>query len=493
HVAAYSLFGVLSSIDIIFIIFGAIVLLNTLKKCGAIEAINIGFSTITADRRIQTIIIAWLFGAFVEGAAGFGTPAALAAPLLVGLGFPPVAAATVALVANSTPVSFGAVGTPTITALTAVAPDLGKIGGDAVSFANSLPGVTALIHSIPGTFIPFIMVVIITMLYGSKRSLKPALEVLPFSIFAGLAFTIPFLAIAWYIGPELASLGGAIVGLGVTIAATKVGFLVPKTVWGFYGYIEPGKIAADKSGETKEKARMSLMTACLPYIIIAVILAATRIPALGLKNIIAGISINIGNVAGVEGLNFSWRYLNNPGILPFLIVALCTGLIFNLNMKEITNIWVSTAKSLKNAVIALTTGIALVQLMRYSNVNESGLASMLTEIATALANSFGSVYAIISPYIGVVRAFVAGSNTVSNVLFSSLQFNTAHLLGLNTVAITALQSVGGAIGNMTCVNNVVAVCTTTGATGNEGKMILTNIIPTIIYCTIASFVAYLLF
>ena len=490
HVAAYSLLGVLSSVDIILIIFGAIVLLNTLKKCGAIEAINVGFSTITADRRIQTIIIAWLFGAFIEGAAGFGTPAALAAPLLVGLGFPPVVAAIVALVANSTPVSFGAVGTPTITALATVGPDLQRLGGDAALFTSRLPGVTALIHSVPGTLIPFIMVAMITTMFAKKRSLKPALEILPFSIFAGLAFTVPYLAIAWFIGPELASLVGGIIGLAIAIAATKAGFLVPQTVWDFDGYREAGYKGPDRSDG--KKAGMSLVTACMPYMIIAVILAATRIPALGLKAMMGGVSVDINNLLGVQGVNFSWKYLNNPGLVPFLIVAFCTGLLLKLDTKEIADIWLSTAKSLKNAVIALTTGIAMVQLMRFSNVNSSGLASMLTEVATALANSFGNIYVAVSPYIGVLGAFVAGSNTVSNVLFSSLQYNTAYLLGLNTLAITALQSVGGAIGNMTCVNNVVAVCTTTGATGNEGKMILSNLIPTVIYCAIASFVAYLL-
>ena len=205
HVVAYSIIGALKGFDVMITIFGAILILNTLKRSGAMASINHGFRGISTDRRIQAIIIAWLFGCFIEGAAGFGTPAALAGPLLVGLGFPPLAAALVALICNSTPVSFGAVGTPTITALSAVESNILGAGYTTETFRIVFTRFVSYTHGIAGMLIPFIAVAMLTFFFSKKRSFKPALEVLPFAIFAGLAFVVPYALIATFIGPELPS------------------------------------------------------------------------------------------------------------------------------------------------------------------------------------------------------------------------------------------------------------------------------------------------
>ncbi len=490
HIAAYSMLGCLSTLDILLVIFGAIILLNTLQRAGTIAVISDGFSGVTKDRRIQVIIIAWLFGAFIEGAAGFGTPAALAAPLLVGLGFPAVAAATVALICNSTPVSFGAVGTPTLTAVAVLEKSLeaNHLAPDA--FKDALTLTTAIIHGVAGTWMPFVAVLMMTLFFRGKKpfSFKPALEILPFAFFSGLAFTVPYYLIARFAGPELPSLLGAAIGLAVTVPAVKAGFLVPKKVWGFDA---DGAGAAPSAVRSGRSGNIGLVAAWMPYVVIALTLIVTRIPQLGVKAAVTGITVGVTNIMGVEHLNWAWKYLNNPGLV-FMLVALGSAFHFKLTGKEVGATWLSTAKSLKNAVVALTTGVALVQLMRYSNVNASGQGSMLNEIALSLRSAFGTGYLFVSPYIGVLGAFVSGSNTVSNTLFAALQFDTANLLALSPVLVVALQSVGGAIGNMTCINNVVAVCTTTGVNGEEGRIILMNVLPTVLYCTVATLVAYLL-
>ena len=490
HIAAYSALGFLSTIDILLVIFGAILLLNTLERAGAIATISDGFSGITKDRRIQIIVIAWLFGAFIEGAAGFGTPAALAAPLLVGLGFPPIAAATVALVCNSTPVSFGAAGTPTVTAVTVLESSLKSLQMSPEAFRDGLTVTTATIHGIAGTAMPFVAVLMTTLFFRDRKpfSFKPALEILPFALFSGLSFTVPYYLLARFAGPELPSLLGATIGLAITVPAAKAGLLVPKNVWGF---------DADVAGATpqrepgKHTGKTGLMAAWMPYVVIALILVVTRVPQFGLKGAIAGMTVGIHNILGIENLNWTWKYLNNPGLV-FIATSLGAACLFNVPGREFGFIWLRTAKSLKNAVVALATGIALVQLMRYSNVNASGLGSMLNEIAVSLKDAFGSGYLVVSPYIGVLGAFVSGSNTVSNTLFAALQFDTARLLALSPILVVALQSVGGAIGNMTCINNVVAVCTTTGVKNEEGKIIIRNVLPTILYCTVATLIAYFL-
>lgn len=172
-ILASSLNGVVIAMKIILIVFGALTLLFTLRESGALGTINRGFASISHDRRIQTIIVAWLFGAFIEGSAGFGTPAALVAPLLLSLGFPALAAVMVALIANSTPVSFGAVGTPTIIGIGTsldtpeIIKTLSEHGMDYSQFIHRLGEWTALQHAIPGIFMPLIMVVMLTRFFST--------------------------------------------------------------------------------------------------------------------------------------------------------------------------------------------------------------------------------------------------------------------------------------------------------------------------------------
>ena len=481
NVLGFSLFGVFKALDVLIIIFGAILILNTLKQSGAMATINNGFNGITKDRRIQVLIIAWMFAAFIEGAAGFGTPAALAGPLLVGLGFPPLAAAMVALILNSTPVAFGAVGTPVIGAMGTLSTNLNAIGADPALFQMELTKWTAFGHAIVGTFIPLIALGLMTRFFGKNKSFKEGIKVAPFAIFAGLAFTVPYLLIAMVFGPELPSLVGALIGLFIIIPAAKSGFLMPKDTWNFPSEDEwdddwKSKVDLGKTAESN----MSLLKAWTPYLLIAGILVVTRIPALGLKGFLASQTITIPNILGT-GLNYSlaWAYL--PGTIPFILVALITHFMHGMKSEDVKFAWKNTFKQISGAAIALFAGVAMVQLMLNSGVNGSGLDSMLSEMAKAIAGIAGNASVFVAPFIGVLGAFMSGSNTVSNILFSSLQFETATILDMPQVLIVALQVMGGGIGNMVCVNNVVAACATVGVIGMEGKLIRRNAIPMVIY------------
>ncbi|OFI06063.1 L-lactate permease [Clostridium acetireducens DSM 10703] len=491
NIMAYSVFGLFKAVDVIIIIFGAILILNTLKQSGAMAAINNGFSNITKDKRIQAIIIGWMFAAFIEGAAGFGTPAALAAPLLVGLGFPPLAAAMVTLIMNSTPVPYGAVGTPTAAAMSTIASNIKAIGVNPELFTITTSKWIALIHGTIGIFIPLIAICMMTKFFGKEKSIKPALEVAPFAIFSGLAFSVPMFLIASVAGPELPALLGGLIGLVITIFAVKKGFLMPKKVWDFPNpseWEEEWKAKNNVEEESDEQPAMSLVKAWIPYVLIAVILVLTRIPAFGLKQILVNQKIVIPNILGTKGLNYElgWAYL--PGIIPFMLVALITHVIHKMDGKRVKASWSNTFNQVKDAAIALFAGVALVQLMLNSNVNAAGLSSMLTEMAKSIAGVAGQGYVFVSPLIGILGSFMSGSATVSNILFSSLQFETASILNMSKVLIIALQVIGGCIGNMVCINNIVAVCATVGVAGVEGKLIKSNSVPAIIYA-VASAVA----
>ncbi len=479
HLAGFSIFGALKAFDILIIIFGAILILNTMKISGAMTTINNGFNGITTDRRIQAIIIGFMFGAFIEGAAGFGTPAALAGPLLVGLGFPPLAAAMVALIFNSVPVPYGAVGTPI---LGGAMKTLDGLVPDNEIFTALLTKWVAIPNAIVGIFVPLLGICIMTKFFGKERSIKQGLAVAPFALFAGLAFTIPYVIIASTLGPELPSLLGAFIGLGIVVYAAKKGFLVPKKTWDFPPKSEwaANWKSKDDTGDTGE-AKMSLIKAWMPYVLIAVILVVTRIPSLGLKGFLASQKISFPTIFGLEGLKYVLKWVYLPGTIPFILVAIITNFMHRMDKQQVLKSWTQTFKQISGAAIALIAGVAMVQLMLKSGTNDAGLDSMLTEMARAIADFSGDAYPIISPVIGVLGAFMSGSATVSNLLFASLQYETATMLELPQVLIVSMQTIGAAFGNMICVNNVVAVCATVGCIGAEGTIIRRNSIPAFVY------------
>lgn len=476
HVVSYTITGFLGSIDTLLIIFGAILLMNMLNTAGAMHRIEGMFNGITEDARIQLVIIGFAFSAFIEGAAGFGTPAAIAAPLLMGLGFPPMAAAISCLIFNSTPVSFGAAGTPTNVAIEIVKDVLPNMGIDLGSWTLGLSFLSSLGLGIGALIIIFLVVGITTRMFGKNHSFADALPVLPFCLFTAVIFDIFFFSLAYFIGTEITSLASAAITTFILLFCAKYGFLMPKTVWRFEEKAT-GAVA-------KEDVQMPLLKAWTPYILISIWLVLTRIPALGLKPIINSFSVSINNILGISNAAWSFKFLNNPGVAPFILIVLLSIPLFGLNGKQVKHMFKASYNQVFGASVALIFGFALVYLYRYSNANAAGYDSMLLSMAKGMANLAGDNYFYITPIIGSIGAFMFGSNTVSNIMFTPLQFETATLLDIPPVIIVALQNQGGAIGNMICINNIVAVCATTGIVGMEGKLIRTNIVPWFVYYVI---------
>ncbi len=477
--AAYAIYGLLKAVDLLLIVAGAIFLQNTLKSAGLMDVIRSGFKRISPDPRIQAIIIAYLFGAFIEGSAGFGTPAALAAPLLVGLGFPAVAACVVSLISNSTPVPFAAVGTPTLTTISNITSQLEASGVSTDAFTSAVTHKVCFYLGIGGIVVPLLLVAVLALFFGSERKLRSITEMIPFSILAALTFIVPYYLLGTFLGSEFASIIGSIIGMLLTVLAAKFRILVPKYVWHF----KNSNTNVEQNLEEVPTKKQFLL-AWTPYFSIALLLLVTRVSAFGLKDILKGITININNILGVDGLNFAFPWAYNPGIFPFIFVALITALCCRLSGKRIVQVAKSTGRQMANLTIALVAGVAMVQIMMNSGVNTSGLNSMLSQISQLMVDIVGSAFPYMSPVIGIFGAFVSGSCTVSSTLFGPLQYETAELLSLSTSTIIALQITGGALGNMICINNVVAVTSTTNAPGREGHIIRLCLLPCLIYCAI---------
>ena len=479
---AYFVYGALKAMELLIIIGGAILLLNTMKQTGIMTVINQCFKEVSPDPRIQAIIIAYLFGAFIEGAAGYGTPAALAAPLLVGLGFPPVAACMVALISNSTPVPFAAVGTPTLTNMSNLSTLVSGSGIALSDFTAAVTRKTVLYLGLAGLMVPILVVGALVFCFGAGNKLLRLAETIPFCLFSALTFVVPYYLLGTFLGPEFASIVGAVIGLMLTVTAARKRFLTPKYVWHFR-YNVRKELDTSMFLSNEPITALSIFKAWSPYLVISVALLLTRIPAFGLKALLNSFIIPVDNILGVEGLNFDFAPLFNSGVI-FILVSLGTMFLKRDKLPEhgVKTIFAATGHQLLMIALALVSGVAMVQIMMNSGVNNSGLQGMLTQISTSLVAMVGTGFPVISPLLGVLGAFVSGSCTVSGVLFAPLQYQTAELLGLSVPSIIGLQMAGGAIGNMICINNVVAVAATTNAQGNEGQIIRTNLLPCLLYC-----------
>ncbi len=490
-VAAASVNGMKTAIEIMFIVFGAVLLLNTVKESGAIETIRQGFIHISPDRRIQAIIIAWLFGSFIEGAAGFGTPAAIAAPLLVAIGFPAMAAVLVALIIQSTPVSFGAIGTPILVGVnTGLANQeaVMKAIGD-MEFTDYLLQIAAnvgLIHALVGTFIPLIMVGMMTRFFGKNRSFREGLRVWKFALLAGLAFTVPYAIIANVLGPEFPSLVGALIGLMIVVPAAKAGLFMPKDVFDFEKRSEweqewIGRLNNEQVNLQQVNKRISLLNAWFPYVLVAILLVITR-TVTEVKTFLTGesVTILIDNVFN-SGIAIKSTPLYLPGTI-FLVVSLITYVLHRMDAKSYKKAFSDSFKTALSAGSALIFAVPMINIFINSKTEE--LASMPLVLAEGVSYIAGSAWPVVAPLIGALGAFIAGSNTFSNMMFSLFQFGTAESIGLSAsgaAVVVALQAVGGAAGNMICVHNVVAASATVGLVGQEGSLIRKALIPMTYY------------
>lgn len=482
RILAASLEGALLALNILIIVAGAILVLNVLRAGGGLAAINKGFNHISPDRRVQVIIIAWLFSSFIEGAAGFGTPAALVAPLLVGLGFPPLCAVMVALICNSTAVAFGAVGTTINVGIGTAIEGLLPAGLQPDAFLSSVGIQAALINMFTGSFIPLLAVMLMTRHFGANRSLREGAAVWPLALISGLAFTIPSFLAALLLGPELPSIIGGLAGLALVIHLISRGYFLPSQSWDF-----PPSQHWDKGWGSKtetppgEKGRLSLGLAWTPYIIIALLLILTRLPALPLREMLTTFVLSWENILGQPQVSYQVEPLYLPGIIPFALVAALTLLLHRISIKQTKGILLQTARQLLPAAVALAFTVGMVRILVHSGVNQAGLDSMLQTLSTYGASLIGQAWPFFAPFLGALGAFVSGSNTVSNILFGGFQYGVALNLDIFPPLVLALQAVGGATGNMIAVHNVIAVCTVTGILGTEGIIIRRNLAPMFLY------------
>ena len=253
---------------------------------------------------------------------------------------------------------------------------------------------------------------------------------------------------------------------------------MPKESWDF-----PDKNSWEKnwvgsiSMESKsETGKISIFKAWTPYMIIGLLLVITRVRSLPFGNWVKSVSIHYADLFGTT-VSGTVDPLYNPGILPFILVALLCIPLFGMKGKQVGAAWTEAVRKMKNPLIALVFAVPMVRIMMQSGNNPEDIVGMPIAMATAMTSIFQGAWPVIDAFIGALGSFMSGSNTVSNMLFSLFQYSIADQLGISTILIVSLQNIGGAMGNMICVHNVIAACATVGLVGVEGLLIKRNLIP----------------
>lgn len=459
----------------ITVIFGAILFNRFSDVSGITNTLRKWLGAINPNPVAQIMIIGWAFAFMIEGASGFGTPAAIAAPILVGLGFHPLKVAMVALVMNSVPVSFGAVGTPTWFGF-------GPLGLPEAQILE-VGSMTALIHSIAAFVIPVMALRLIVSWSDIRKNL-------PFIYISIFACVIPYFLLA-QVNYEFPSLVGGAIGLLISIFVANKGI---------------GLAKVENNLDSKGVTTGEVVKALFPTGLLIAILIVTRVKQLPLKammndatswvsaqlgslgtfDISHGLIFSLKNIFGTS-ISASYKLLYVPALIPFVVSVLIAIPVFAVSASKTKDVFVGSFKQTRNPFFALVGALIMVKLMLVG-----GDSSMVKIIGKSFSEATGQYWTLFASYLGAVGAFFSGSNTVSNLTFGSVQLSTAELTGLSASLVLALQSVGGAMGNMVCINNIVAVSSVLNINNQEGTIIKKTVVPMTVYGIIAAAVALLI-
>jgi lactate permease len=433
---------------ILWIVWPALALYHLQSLTGSFGVLQQRIAQLTRDPRIVALLVAWFLALFLEGAAGFGTPIALAAPFLVGAGFSPVTAVAIALVGHAAGVSFGAIGTP-------IVPQAAATGIAPLEIARA----TAPYHALVGWMLPLMVIAMVAP--GTNAPASPRRRVWPWALLAAGLFIAPQFLIARLIGPELPTLGGALVG-GVAFAFA----------WWRLGFRRAGR--AD--GAAPPARLTETLRAAAPYLLVVGLILLTRlIPSIrGLLDAVAWDWTVYDRFGGAV------QPLYHPGTI-LLTALVAAAIVQRARARDLLNALARAARQMAPVSLALVTMLGLSRLLVHA-----GMTGVLANSATAAT---GTAWPLFAPAVGLLGTFVTGSATASNILFTDLQVLAAGQAGMPVVEGVAAQGFGAAAGNMIAPHNVIAGAAAVGAAGREGEILRWTLLPCLLYVVVGGVVA----
>jgi lactate permease len=414
-----------------------------------------------------------------------------------------------ALFFNAPNPQFGAAGTPILGGVNSViGPEKLAAASDPITQTEFQGLVSAYSGVMTGlTFVFWGVLGIFLLMYwfgnDGERSLRGAARatapVAPFALVLGTVAGVTQWAVAWFVGTELPSIiaGFVVFGLGLVMASR--GVLVPDETWEFpdrdsWSDTWLGGLSLDSIEDDDPQKEMPVWLAWTPYLLVGAILLVTRWPTLDLVPVLQEFTVGIPAVFGYSELDWSIRYLYLPGTMPFIPVAILTGLLYRMSGQETKKAWSESVRQVAPAALTLVIVVSLTQIMIQSGEGEYVTVSlgMMDALSQAVALGAGAALPAVAPWIGALGSFVTGSNTVSDILFASLQYDAAGEVGISRSIVVAIQNVGGGVGNMVSVQNIAAICGVVGITGREGDILRKVIVPTVIFALFAGAVGMIL-
>ena len=432
-----------------WIVLNVIFLYHITEQRGLFAILRESITTVTRDRRLQLLLVAFCFGAFFEGASGFGTPVAVTGAILIGLGFPPLLASGLSLIANTAPVAFGALGTPIIALQAVTELDLKQLS------------------AMVGRQLPLFSVIVPFWLVWAFAGLRGTLEVWPAILVAGVSFAVPQFLISNWHGPWLVDVVAAVVSMGAVTLFLR--FWRPRRHWGLEGAQE---LTSESAPATPSR---DVLRAWVPWIILSVLvfiwglpqtkamldgISILRLPVPGLHNLVQRVPPVVA-VAKPEAavFNLNWLSATGSGILAAALIA---GLGMGYRPRELARAYWSTLKLVRFSLLTIAAMLAIGFTTRYSGLDATlGLAFART----------GWLYPFFGTLLGWLGVALTGSDTSSNVLFGSLQRITAEQLGLSPILMAAANSSGGVMGKMVDAQSIVVASTATRWYGHEGDIL----------------------
>ena len=431
---------------ILLVIVAALFTYNLAVETKTMDVIKKMLSSITTDKRIQVLILAWGFGGFLEAVAGYGTAVAIPASILASLGFNPLFAAVICLLANTVPTAFGALGIPVTTLATVTGLEVVHL-----SYVTSIQLAGFIV------LIPFLLVIL------TEKSIKALKGVIGITLVSGITFAVPQIFIAKYLGADLPALVASICSMACTILMAKA--------------MNKEKV------ETKED-KIGLKEGVLawsPYILLCglILIASPLVPSINslLAKAISNIHIYTGDATSTTA--FSW--INTPGMM-ILIATFIAGLIQKLKFTYMLDVLKRTIIQLKTSFITIMSIVAISKIMSHSGMTSS--------ISFGLCAITGSFYPLIAPLLGAIGTFVTGSDTSANILFGALQTEAAKSLSIDPYWIAAANTAGATAGKMISPQSIAIATSATGLIGSEGKILSTTVKYCLGYVIILGLIVY---
>lgn len=431
---------------ILLVIVAALFTYNLAVETKTMDVIKKMLSSITTDKRIQVLILAWGFGGFLEAVAGYGTAVAIPASILASLGFNPLFAAVICLLANTVPTAFGALGIPVTTLATVTGLEVVHL-----SYVTSIQLAGFIV------LIPFLLVIL------TEKSIKALKGVVGITLVSGITFAVPQIFIAKYLGADLPALVASICSMACTILMAKV--------------MNKEKV------ETKED-KIGLkegVLAWLPYILLCglILIASPLVPSI--NSLLAKASSNIHIYTGDATSTTSFSWINTPGMM-ILIATFIAGLIQKLKFTYMLDVLKRTVIQLKTSFITIMSIVAISKIMSHSGMTSS--------ISFGLCAITGSFYPLIAPLLGAIGTFVTGSDTSANILFGALQTEAAKSLSIDPYWIAAANTAGATAGKMISPQSIAIATSATGLIGSEGKILSTTVKYCLGYVIILGLIVY---